>query len=131
MKLKINLAFGFSIKLFLTLLVVFSIHLTILNTLNLPLFNNKIILSYVVNYLLASGIFTFLYFLNKKQGSYIGFIYLGGSFFKFLLFFLLFYPSYREDGIITKPELFSFLIPYFLCLIMETYSLAKLMNNNK
>jgi hypothetical protein len=131
MKLKINSTFGFSLKLLLTLLIVFAIHITILNALNLPLFNNKIILSYVVNFLMASGIFTLLYFLNKKQESYIGFIYLGGSFLKFILFFLLFYPFYREDGIITKPELFSFLTPYFLCLIIETYSLVKLMNNNK
>jgi len=131
MKLTINPAISFSLKLLLIILVVFAIHIAILNTLNLPLFDHKIILAYVVNFLMASGIFTFLYFLNKKEGSYIGFIYLGCSFFKFILFFLLFYPSYREDGIITKPELFSFLIPYFLCLIMETYSLAKLMNNNK
>ncbi len=131
MKLKINSVPGFSLILLLTLLAVFAIHTTILKEINLPLFENKIILAYLVNFIMAIGIFSILSILKKNFESILGFIFLAGSFFKFIVFFLLFYPIYRQDGIITNPEKFAFLIPYFCCLIIETFSLVKLMNNNE
>jgi uncharacterized membrane protein HdeD (DUF308 family) len=131
MKLKINSVLSFSLTLLLALSIGFIIHIAILKNLNLPLFKNKIIPAYLVNYLLAIGIFKLIYFLNEKKENFIGFIYLGSSFLKLILFFLLFYPSYKEDGIITKLESFSFLTPYFLCLTIETYALVKIMNNNE
>lgn len=130
MKLKINSIAGFSLILLLINLVVFAIHIAILKELNYPLFDNKIILAYLVNFIMAIGIFSMLYILKNSFESILGFIFLGGSFFKFAVFFLLFYPSYKEDGIITSYETFSFLTPYFLCLIIEILSLVKLMNNN-
>jgi len=129
MKLKINSITGFSLLLLIINLVVFAIHITILKELNQPLFDNKIILAYLVNFILAIGIFSTLYILKNKFESILGFIFLGGSFLKFAVFFLLFYPSYKEDGVITAYETFSFLTPYFLCLIIEILSLVKLMNN--
>jgi hypothetical protein len=129
MKLKINSITGFSLLLLLINLVVFALHLTILKELNQPLFNHKIILAYLVNFILAIVIFSILYILKNKFESILGFIFLGGSFLKFAIFFLLFYPSYKEDGVITADETFSFLTPYFLCLIIEIISLSKLMNN--
>jgi len=131
MKLKNNLAITFSIKLLLSISILFIIHIEILNILKFPMFDNKIVLSYVVNFLMASVIFTLLYSLKNKFESLIGFFYLGGSFLKFAVFFLLLYPFFRQDNQITKPEIFSFLAPYFLCLIMETYALVKLMNYNE
>ena len=128
MKLKNNSIFG--IKLLIALAFLFLVHELILHLLNLPLLGNRILLSYGVNYLLAFSAFSVIYLVRKKYQNLLGFIFLGFSLFKFVIFFLFFYPFYRQDGIITKPELFSFLAPYFLCLIMETYSLAKLMNNN-
>ena len=114
--------------LFLVLVVVFIIHIGILNFLGLPLFENKIVLSYVINFLLAAIIFTAIYRLKEKQKDNLGFLFIGGSFVKFLVFFLLFYPFFKADGNIDKLEFSSFFVPYIVCLVIETTSLSKFLN---
>jgi hypothetical protein len=118
----------FYTQLFLVLVVVFLIHIGILNFLELPLFDNKIVLSYVINYLLAAVIFTAIYRLKEKQKDNLGFLFIGGSFIKFLVFFLLFYPFFKADGNIDKLEFSSFFVPYIVCLVIETTSLSKFLN---
>jgi hypothetical protein len=115
-------------QLFLLLVVVFLIHIGILNFLGLPLFENKIILSYVINFLLAAIIFTAIYRLKETQKDNLGFLFIGGSFIKFLVFFLLFYPFFKLDGNIDKLEFSSFFVPYIVCLVIETTSLSKFLN---
>jgi hypothetical protein len=115
-------------QLFLLLVVVFLIHIGILNFLGLPLFENKIILSYVINFLLAAIIFTVIYRLKETQKDNLGFLFIGGSFIKFLVFFLLFYPFFKLDGNIDKLEFSSFFVPYIVCLVIETTSLSKFLN---
>jgi hypothetical protein len=115
-------------QLFLLLVVVFLIHIGILNFLVLPLFENKIILSYVINFLLAAIIFTVIYRLKETQKDNLGFLFIGGSFIKFLVFFLLFYPFFKLDGNIDKLEFSSFFVPYIVCLVIETTSLSKFLN---
>ncbi len=88
---------------------------------------DQLFLSYSVNFLLAAGIFLFLFSVRKKYRNQIGFIYMGGSLLKFLVFFLLFYPGYRLDGIVTRTEFAAFFIPYLFCLIFETVFTAKLL----
>ena len=106
----------------------FLIHIGILNFLVLPLFENKIILSYVINLLLAAIIFTAIYRLKETQKDNLGFLFIGGSFIKFLVFFLLFYPFFKLDGNIDKLEFSSFFVPYIVCLVIETTSLSKFLN---
>ena len=106
----------------------FLIHIGILNFLGLPFFENKIVLSYVINFLLAVIIFTVIYRLKETQKDNLGFLFIGGSFIKFLVFFLLFYPSFKADGNINKLEFSSFFIPYIICLVIETASLSKFLN---
>ena len=118
----------FYIQLFLVLVVVFLIHIGILNFLELHLFEDKIVLSYVINYLLAAIIFTAIYRLKEKQKDNLGFLFIGGSFIKFLVFFLLFYPFFKADGNIDKLEFSSFFVPYIVCLVIETTSLSKFLN---
>jgi hypothetical protein len=125
-----KLVLKFTLKLLIAISILFGFHLAILKALNLPLFNNQIILSYSINFAMALLVYVLLVILKNKFESLLGFIFMAGSFFKFIVFFLLLYPIYRQDGLITNPERFAFLAPYFLCLIMETYHLAKLMNNN-
>ena len=119
---------NFYIQLFLVLVVVFLIHIGILNFLELPLFDNKNVLSYVINYLLAAVIFTAIYRLKEKQKDNLGFLFIGGSFIKFLVFFLLFYPFFKADENIDKLEFSSFFVPYIVCLVIETTSLSKFLN---
>jgi len=121
---------NFSLKLIVILGVVFAIHLIILAKINQPLFNNFIIEAYIVNGLLAGIIYSTLYFLKKKYLDMLGFIFMFGSFLKFGVYFIFFYPIFKEDGVIIRQEATSFLVPYVASLIVETYYLVKLLNED-
>lgn len=110
---------------------VFILHILVLNYSNLPPFDNKIFLAYLLNYLLALGIYFLLYFYRIKLKNQLGFLFMGGSFLKFILFFIFFYPSYKSDGNINTLEFFSFFLPYLICLTIETSALVKLLKNLK
>ena len=118
----------FSIRLLLILSVVFCIHILMLYFLNFPLFKDMIVLSYVINAVLAIGIFGVLFKLKDKYGSQLGFLFLGGSFLKFIVFFVVFYPVFKADGQVTSLEFSSFFIPYIISLLFETFSLVKWLN---
>ncbi len=107
------------------------IHLQAQTFLNIPQWSDLLLLSYLLNFILALAIFFSLYALRIRLKNQIGFLYMGGSMLKFLVFFLVFYPGYRVDGIITKSEFAAFFIPYLLCLILETVYTAKMLNTLK
>ena len=117
----------FIILLTASVVAIFILHLLLLSSYNLPLFENKIVLAYILNYLLALGIYILLYSYRIKLKNQLGFLFMAGSFFKFILFFIFFYPSYKIDGDINSLEFCSF----FICLLIETYSLVKLLQNLK
>lgn len=119
---------SFAIKTVILLTVVFAIHLLVLNVLQLSLFENRIVLSYIVNLVLVIVIFGILYLLKEKYKSQLGFLFLAGSFLKFVVFFILFYPFYKLDNIITKLEFAAFFVPYVMGLIIESVSLSKWLN---
>jgi len=118
----------FIVILIIALAATFCVHIFVLNALNLPLFNDKIVLSYLVNALLAGIIFYSLQKLKEKYKTQIGFLFLFGSAFKFVVFFILFFPSYKADGVMDKMEFAAFFVPYVVCLILETYSLSQMLN---
>lgn len=78
---------------------------------------------------MASAIYVLILRLRKKYNDSLGFIYMGGSFLKFILYFLLIHPLYKADGAIEKSEAFAFFIPYLYCLIAETRALIRLLNS--
>lgn len=120
---------NFSLKLVAALAVVFGIHIFILDTLKQPKFSHLIVESYLVNAFLAIVIYASLFLLKKKYLDVLGFIFMAGSFLKFGVYFIFFYPSFKADGLIIKQEALSFLTPYICSLIIETYFLVKLLNN--
>jgi hypothetical protein len=120
--------FQFTLLLTLLLSIVFGIHLFALDTLSLPLFENKVIDSYIINYTLTIIIFTVLLLLKDKLAESLGYIFFIGSFLKFIVFFLLINPSFKEDGDVSVIEFTSFLIPYALSLIFEVTFLVKILN---
>lgn len=113
-----------------SLIITAGAHFYALDKLELPLFDNKIVLAYIINSALAITIYIGLYLLRKKQESNLGFIFMTGSLIKFGIFFLIFYPGYKSDGDIQTLEFTTFFIPYAICLIIETYFLTKLLNAN-
>ncbi len=115
--------------LIVAIVLTFSIHILFLHFKNAPLFQNRIILSYIINTLLAIGIYLFLFYNRIKHKESLGFLYMAGSFFKLVFFGLLLYPSYHKDGTVSKTEFFTFFTPYVVCLIIETYFLIKVLNS--
>ncbi|PWL39812.1 hypothetical protein DKG77_02990 [Flagellimonas aquimarina] len=126
---KLNLPTQFFFLLALVLLVSFGVHILILSSKDLPLFDNLVIRSYVVNALLAAIIFLLLYRFREKLKNQIGFLFMGGSFLKFIFFFLLFYPTYKSDGDMSSLEFASFFVPYLACLFLETFFTSKMLKN--
>lgn len=113
----ITLALGFS----------FAIHSFFLDSRGLPRYDNLIVRSYFINGLLASLIYLILSILQEKLKNQIGFLFIGGSLVKFIVFFILFYPTYKEDGIMERVEFFAFFVPYLIALIIETFFTFKML----
>ena len=119
---------NFFTQLIIGLILVFIVHTYILKYKSLPVYNDKIILAYFINGLLAIVVFLVLFFLRKKQRDQLGFLFMFGSLLKFALFFIFFYPSYNADGEATRLEFMAFFIPYVFSLLIETMSLIRLLN---
>ncbi|MBD0850569.1 DUF6168 family protein [Maribacter arenosus] len=124
---KINPIVQFLIVLTLSLGFAFLLHITVLNAEGLPQYDNLIGLSYLVNSILAAIIFIALYIFRGKLKNQIGFLFMGGSFLKFIFFFLLFYPAYKMDGEMSRLEFAAFFIPYGISLVIETVFTAKML----
>lgn len=120
---------SFTIKAIILLLIVFGIHITALSILDYPLFNDRIIGSYIANAILIIAVFGILYVLKRKYKSQLGFLFMIGSALKFAIFFIFFYPFYKLDGDISRLEFAAFFIPYVTGLVFETISLSKWLNN--
>lgn len=119
---------NFFTQLIIGLILVFIVHVYILNYKGLPIYNDKIGLAYFINGLLAIVIFLVLFFLRKKQRDQLGFLFMYSSFLKFAFFFIFFYPSYNADGKTTRLEFMAFFIPYIFSLLIETMSLIRILN---
>lgn len=117
----------FLLVLSISLLLVFFLHTFLLSSNGMPKYGNLIVKSYIANGLLAASIYTGLYIFLTTLKNYIGFLFMGGSFLKFILFFVLFYPSYSADGEMDKIEFASFFVPYLIALILETFFMVKML----
>ncbi|NQX97339.1 MAG: hypothetical protein HRT73_05585 [Flavobacteriales bacterium] len=118
----------FAILLVLLLGIVFGIHIAVLDFLSLPLFENKIIDSYFVNFFLTIFIFVGLMKFKDKFAESLGYIFFMGSFIKFIVFFILIYPSFNENGDVSKLEFLSFFISYAFSLFFEVIFIIKILN---
>src|SRR5210317_1398064 len=110
----------FSLTLIFVLSIIFGMHIFVLYKLGSPLFDNRIIAAYLINCSLALVIYLTLFLLKNKMSEQIGFLYMGGSFVKFLFFFIFFYPYYKLDGGLDSLEFAAFFVPYLISLILET-----------
>ena len=111
--------------LIVVLSLVFGIHIFALYQFDLPLFDNRIIAAYLVNCSLALLIYLSLFLLKNKMSEQLGFLYMGGSFVKFLFFFIFFYPNYKLDGGLDSLEFAAFFVPYVISLIFETFGVIE------
>lgn len=121
-------AIDFGVKLFFLLVVVFGLHLTILYNLEKPLFADRIVLAYVLNFLLALIVFWIINQYKTRFKQALGFLFMAGSLLKFVVFFLFFYPFYKADALIQTTEFLAFFVPYAISLIAETTVSVRLLN---
>jgi hypothetical protein len=126
--MKLKPTFGFVALLLLTSAVAYAIHFAVLYSIGLNASSELLLLAYSVNVLLALCIGLGLYTLRRKYTESLGFIFMGGTALKFLVFFLFFDPVYSEDGEIERVEFLAFFIPYIICLIVETSFLVRVLN---
>ncbi len=124
---KIHVIPQFLALLICSLGLAFFIHINLLENGGLPKYDDKIVLSYLINGVLATTIFVLLSIYRNTLKNYVGFLFMAGSLLKFLLFFILFYPSYNADGDMSKLEFAAFFVPYAICLILETFFIAKML----
>lgn len=96
------------------------IHRLILGSLNKALALQEYVFSYGVNFIMAAIIIVALLKLPERYKSSLGFFFLFGSLFKFIVYFILFLPHYKADGELSKVEFMAFFVPYALCLVVET-----------
>ena len=121
--------FTFYLSLVLLSLLVFCLHILILYMFGFPLLDHMIVLAYLLNVVLALVIFSVLYWFRVKWRDQIGFLFLGGSMLKFLFFFIVFYPIYNGDGNMETLEFTTFFVPYLVCLLLETFFTARMLNS--
>ena len=84
--------------------------------------------SYLLNYVMAAGVFAAFLKLKNKHTDKLGFISLGNTLIKFVVFFLVFDPLFQADGETTRAEFAVFFIPYVCATIIETVFLVRILN---
>ncbi len=117
----------FPLLLFVVLVGLFLVHTFFLEKSGLPKHDNLIVLSYWANGLIAAAIYLTLFVFRNRLKNQIGFLFIAGSLLKFILFFILFYPSYRADGVMQRIEFLAFFVPYLLALLLETFFTLKML----
>ncbi|WP_273568716.1 hypothetical protein [Maribacter halichondriae] len=110
-----------------SLVLFFFIHTKLLSIYDYLPYDNLIVRSYWINALLAAVIFIVLFLFRYRLKNYIGFLFIAGSFIKFTLFFIIFYPVYRADGEMDTLEFAAFFVPYLISLLIETIFTAKML----
>ena len=116
---------SFHLLLFFVLSISFLIHKqSIDNTENLPFF-------YAINSSIAIFIYWIAFLFRNNSNGYLGYYFLLGTFIKFFVFFVFVLPIFKDDDIVSKTEFFTFFIPYFLSLSVETKSLISLLNSEE
>jgi hypothetical protein len=120
---------AFLARLFFILILVFGIQVAVLHYHKHILFDNKIVLAYAINFVLAGVVLYLLERVMKSKSSQAGLIFLVGSGLKFLCYFIIFNPTYKADGAVTTLEFTAFFVPYLVCLILEVLYLSKQLNN--
>lgn len=121
-------AFKFALGLLVLLLLILTLHLAGLYSFRLPMFNHLLLPAYGINWLLAVLIFVAIEYFKKINKNALGFLFMGGSLFKFAVFFLVFYPVYKANNHMSSTEFLSFFVPYATCLVFEVAYITKMLN---
>ena len=84
---------------------------------------------YCLNAFVAVLVFNIAFFFIRSYTEHVLNYFLAGTAIKFILFFVVVYPSIKLAGDQSKTIFFSFFVPYLISLIVETCSLILLVKN--
>jgi hypothetical protein len=117
-------------SLFILIVVsgIFLIHVLVNNVIEVQFTVGGLLYAYIINLILAFLVIYVLFILKKRLKDQLGFVFMVASLFKFVAFFILFYPKYNSDGDLSQLEFFTFFIPYAVCLTLECIVLSKILN---
>ncbi len=119
------------VVLFILLFTTYKLQLFLSKIYLIDAIKNIITISYLLNSSLVVLFFVFIDLFTHKFKNQIGFVFIGFSFLKFVLFFVFIYPTYNQDGNLSKQEMITFFIPYCVCLVYESIIVSKTLNNLK
>jgi hypothetical protein len=113
-------------------------HLPLFFILGISFFTHKysientdhLLVLYAINASIAIFVYWIVFLLRNNKG-YLGYYFLLGTLIKFFVFFIFVLPIFKEDNIVSRTEFFTFFIPYFLSLMVETKSLISLLNSEE
>ncbi len=88
-----------------------------------------LILSYLLNFIIAGALFYFLEKSIQKKSVHTGMYFLVGSAIKGIVFLIILYPLFSKDAVITTTEFIAFFVPYVVCQTLEVINLSKQLNN--
>ena len=114
-------------------------HLLLLFILGISFFTHKysidntdrLLFLYSINASIAIFVYWIVFLLRNNSKGYLGYYFLLGTFIKFFIFFIFVLPIFKDDNVVSKTEFFTFFIPYFLSLMVETKSLISLLNSEE
>ena len=92
---------------------------------------DRLLFLYAINASIAIFVYWIVFLLRNNNKGYLGYYFLLGTFIKFFIFFIFVLPIFKEDNIVSRTEFFTFFIPYFLSLMVETKSLISLLNSEE
>jgi hypothetical protein len=116
---------NFHILLFFILGISFFFHKCSINN------TDHLTFLYAINASIAILVYWIVFLLRNNNKGYLGYYFLLGTFIKFFIFFIFVLPIFKDDNIVSRTEFFTFFIPYFLSLMVETKSLISLLNSEE
>ena len=119
----------FLFVLLFLLFLVLSFHLLVKFCLGKDVFSNRIIWSYLLNFCLGYASYIVLILSLKKYVTTLGFIFMYISFAKLIVFYVVFKPGYSLNGGVDIGDFLTIMIPYASTLIVEIYSISKVLKN--
>lgn len=91
--------------------------------------DSGLIRDYGFNYTLTVLFGVLFILISTRKPDQLGNAYLGSVSVKFILFFIIIYPSVTLDGAVNKIEFSNFFIPFSVCLLTELLFLIRLLRN--
>lgn len=111
--------------MFLFLFLAFIVHISVNDILGENVFSNKILESYLLNFVLGYLSFIGLLVAKRRYLPNLGYIFMYTSLVKFLIFYIIFKPYYNINGDVEIAEFLTILIPYSIALYLEIYFITK------